>query len=146
MANRAPEFWLRELARAGLSSNAQREPVASLAHTVECRARYFPSPPLPYLARAKQFLMSTFFPQKGPLLIPLDPAFPPGRLPRSQAWQIAYWELFHMEGATRPANELHIILSDVINMMARYDSPLSVPPRWLSELFGVLGRAVALKM
>ena len=90
MVNREPEFWLRELARAGLSTNDQRELLASLTQTVECRARYFPAAPYPYLDRVKQLLMSTFFPQKGPLLITLDPAFPPERLSRIQAWQIAY--------------------------------------------------------
>ena len=90
MVNREPDFWLRELARAGLSTNDQRELLASLAHTVERRACYFPYSPYPYLDRVKQLLMSTFFPQKGPLLIALDPAFPPERLSRIQAWQIAY--------------------------------------------------------
>ena len=142
MVNREPGFWLRESARAGLPTNDQRELLASLAHTVECRARYFPSAPLPYLARVKQLLMSTFFPQKGPILITLDPAFPPERLSRSQAWQIAHWELSHLEGAPRPVTELHIILSDVIGMMARNDFPLTVPPRWLSELFDAPGRVV----
>ena len=31
-------------------------------------------------------------------------------------------------------------------MMARNEFPLTVPPRWLSELFEVLGRAASLKM
>ena len=143
MVNREPEFWLRELARAGLSTNDQRDLLASLAHTVERRARYFPSELYPYLARVKQLLMSTFFPQKGPLLITLGPDFPPECLSRKEAWQIAHWELPHLEGAIRPMNELHIVLSDVISMMDRNDFPLSAPPRWLSELFDVLGRAVA---
>ena len=90
--------------------------------------------------------MSAFFPQKGPLLITLDPSLPPERLSRSQAWQIAHLELSLFDGASRPVNELHIVLSDVIEMMARNEFPLTVPPRWLSELFEVLGRAVALKM
>ena len=106
MVNREPGFWLRESARAGLPTNDQRELLASLAHTVGCRARYFPSAPLPYLARVKQLLMSTFFPQKGPILITLDPAFPPERLSRSQAWQIAHWELSHLEGASRPVRPI----------------------------------------
>ena len=104
MSNREPEFWLRELARAGLSTKYQKELLASLTHTVECRARYFPSPPLPYLARVEQLLTSAFFPQKGPLLIDVDPLFPPERLSRSQSWQIVYWELPHLDGASRPAN------------------------------------------
>ena len=88
MTTRGQDFWLRELNRAGLSNDDQKELLASLAHTVERRARYFPSPPIPYLARVKQLLTSAFCPQKGPLLITVDPLFPPERLSRSQAWQI----------------------------------------------------------
>ena len=146
MTTRGQDFWLRELARAGLSNNDQRELLASLSHAAECRARYFPSPPIPYLARAKQLLMSAFFPQKGPHLVAVDPLFPPERLSRSQAWQIVYWELPHLDGASRPVNELHMIMSDVTSMMARNEFPLTVPPRWLSELFQVLERAAELKM
>ena len=110
-----------------------------------CSHRGVSGPLLPIHAFALPGSGEALFPQKGPLLITLDPAFPPERLYRSQASQIAYWELSHLEGATRPVNDLHIILSDVICMMARNDFPLTVPPRWLSELF-VLRRAVELKM
>ena len=79
-------------------------------------------------------------------MITLDPLFPPERLPRSQAWQIAHLELPLFDGASRPVNELHTVLSDVIEMMARNEFPLTVPPRWLSDLFEVLVRVVALKM
>ena len=146
MSNRELDFWLRELARAGLSTAAQRELLASLSNTVECRARYFPSPPRPYLARVKQFSTSAFFPRKGPLLIALDPSSPPVRLFRSQAWQIVHLEPSLFDGSSRPVNALRIVLSDVICMMTRNEFPLTVPPRWLSELFEVLGRVVALKM
>ena len=89
--------------------------------------------------------MSAFLPQKGPLLITADPQFPPERLSRSQAWQIVYWELPHLDGDPRPVNELRMITSDVISMMARNEFPFTVPPRWLSELFEALGRVVELK-
>ena len=101
--------------------------MASLAHTVERRARYFPSPPLPYLERVKQLSTSAFFPRKGPLLITVDPLCFPERLSRSQAWQIVFWELPHLDGASRPVNELHMLMSDVISMMARREFPLTVP-------------------
>ena len=123
MTTRGQDFWLRELARAGLPNDDQRELLASLAHTVERRTRYFPSPPIPYLASVKQLLTSAFFPQKGPLLITADPLFPPERLSRSQAWQIVYWELSHLDGASRPVNELRIITSDVISIIARNEFP-----------------------
>ena len=79
-------------------------------------------------------------------MITLDPSFPPERLSRSQAWQIAHLKLSLFDGASRPVNELHTALPDVIEMMARNEFPLTVPPRWLSELFGALGRVVALEM
>ena len=135
MTTRGQEFWLRELTQSGLSNDDQKELLAQLVHAVERRTRYFPSPDIPFLERVKQLLMSVFFPQKGPLLITVDPQFPPERLSRSQAWQIVYWELPHLDGASRPVNELHVITSDVISMMARNEFPLTVPPRRLSELF-----------
>ena len=137
---------LADLARAGLSTAAQRELLATLSNTFESCARYFPSSPRPYSARAKQFLMSAYCPRKGPLLITADPSFPPERLSRSQAWQIAHLELPLFDGSSRPVNELHIVLSDVVGAMVRNEFPLTVPPRWISELFEVLGRALALKM
>ena len=146
MSNRELDFWPRELSRAGLSTAAQRKLLASLSNTVECRARYFPSPPRPYLARVEQFLMSAFFPQQGSLLLAVDPSSTPERLTRCQAWQIVHLELPLLDGSSRPVNELHIVLSDVISMMARNEFPLTVPPRYLIELFGVLERVVALKM
>ena len=79
-------------------------------------------------------------------MITVDPSFPPERLSRSQAWQIVYLDLSLLDGATRLVNELHMIMSGVIGMMARNEFPLTVPPRWLSELLAVLGRAVELKM
>ena len=74
-------------------------------------------------------MMSAFLPQKGYLLITSDPSFPPERLSRSQAWQIAHLELPLLDDASRLVNELHIVLSDVIEMMARNEFPLTAPPR-----------------
>ena len=42
--------------------------------------------------------------------------------------------------------ELHTVISDVIAIMTRNEFPLTVPPRWLVELFSILERVVALKM
>ena len=42
--------------------------------------------------------------------------------------------------------DLHTVLSDVITIMTRNEFPLTVPPRYLVELFGVLERVVALRM
>ena len=74
MANRDPDFWLRELARNGLSSTDQKELLTILAKAAGDRAKYFPQAPTPYLNRVRQFLMAAFLPQKGPLLIATDQA------------------------------------------------------------------------
>ena len=77
MSNRDPDFWARELARMGLASEDQKEFLASLSNAVDTRARYFPADPLEYVDRVRKFLMHTFFPQMGPLLLSLDPKYPP---------------------------------------------------------------------
>ena len=134
---------MRELARMGLSPGDQKEFLASLSNAVDMRARYFPNDPREYVDRARRFLMHTFFPQMGPLLLSVDPMHPPERIPRNQCWQIAHLEL-SLLNETRPMDDLHMVLSDVITIMTRNEFPLTVPPRYLVELFGVLERVVAL--
>ena len=46
----------------------------------------------------------------------------------------------------RPLHDPHTMLVDVLRMMARNDFPLAIPPRRLAELFGMVNRAVSLKM
>ena len=137
---------MRELARTGLPPADQKELLASPSNAAETRARYFPSAPLPYLGRVRQFLMAAFFPQKGPLLLSVDRSSPPERLSRGQCWQIVRLELSLVDGTCRPADGLHTVISEVIGFMTRNEFPLTVPPRWLVELFSVLERAVALKI
>ena len=140
------DAWIRELSRAGLSASAQQELPATLATTIDCRARYFPDAPGPYLARVKDSSIPALLPQKGPLTITLDPPASPECIPRSRAWELVYLELSLLGVSRRPANELHIVLVDVIGMLARGEFPLTAPPRWLAELFGMLGRVASLKM
>ena len=104
------DVWLRELSRTGLSTAAQQELLAQLAPTIDCRARYFPDAPRAYLARAKDFLISAFLPQKGPLSITLDSPTSPERLSRCRAWELVYPELSFLGGSRRPVNELRIVL------------------------------------
>ena len=66
MSNRDPDFWLRELARNGLSSADQKELLITLSNAVENRERYFPNAPIPYLSRVRQFLVASFFRKKDP--------------------------------------------------------------------------------
>ena len=146
MSNRDPDFWMRELARMGLSPADQKEFLASLSNAVETRARYFPADPAAYVDRVRSFIMHTFLPQMGPLLLSVDPMYPPERISRSQCWQIAHLELSLLDGPSRPVDELHTAISDIVTIMARSEFPLTVPPRWLVELFGILERVVALKM
>ena len=68
MSNRDPDFWMRELARTGLSPEDQKEFLASLSNAVDMRARYFPADPSAYVDRVRRFLTHTFFPANGPLI------------------------------------------------------------------------------
>ena len=146
MSNRGPDFWMRELARTGLSPADQKELLASLSNAVETRERYFPADSPTYVDRARRFLLHTFFPQLGPLLLLLDPMYPPERISRGQCWQIAHLELSLLDGSRRPVADLHNVISEVITMITRNEFPLTIPPRWLVELFGALERVVAVKM
>ena len=136
MSNRDPVFWMRELARTGLPPADQKEFSASLSNAAETRARYFPAEPLPNLDRVRQFLMAAFFPQKGPSLLSVDRSSPPERLSRSQCWQIAHLELSLLDGPSRPVDELHTVIADIITSLVRSELPLSIPSRWLMVLLG----------
>ena len=140
------DVWIRELSRAGLSASAQQRLPATLATTIDCRARYFLDAPRPYLARVKDLLVSALLPQKGPLTITRDPPASPECIPRARAWELVRLELPLLGGSRRQVNELHIVLVDVVSMLARNEFPLTAPPRWLTELFEMLGRAAPLKM
>ena len=129
------DVWLRELSHTGLPPTAQQELLAQLAPTIDCRARYFPDAPGAYLARVKDLLISALLPQKGPLSLTLDSSSSPERMSRCSVWELVYLELSPLDGSRRPVDELHIFSTDVICMMARSEFPLTVPPRWLSELF-----------
>ena len=90
MSNRDTDFWMRELARMGLSPGDQKEFLASLSNAVDMRARYFPNDPREYVDRARRFLMHTFFPQMGPLFLSVGPMRSPERISRNQCWQIVF--------------------------------------------------------
>ena len=137
---------MRELARTGMSTKAQKDFLASLSNAVDARARYFPADPVIFVERARSFIMHTFLPQMGPLSLSVDPSYPPERISRSQCWQIAHLELSLLDGPSRPVDELHTAISDIVTILARSEFPLSIPSRWLMELFGLLERVVTLKM
>ena len=130
MSNRDSDFWMRELARMGLSPNAQKDFLASLSNAVDTRARYFPADPVVYVERVRSFIMHAFLPQMGPLLLSVDPSYPPERISRSQCWQIAHLELSLLDGPSRPVDELHTAISDIVTILTRNEFPLSIPPRW----------------
>ena len=140
------DVWLRELPRAGLSRSAPQELPARLAATIDCRARYFPDEPMAYLARVKDLLLSALLPQKGPYLLVSDPPAASERISRCRAWELVYLELSMLDGSRRPLRDLHMVLVGVICIVARNESPLTIPPRWLASLFEVLSRVVPLQM
>ena len=146
MSNRDSDFWMRELARTGMTTKAQKDFLASLSNAVDTRGRYFPAYPVIYVERVRRFIMHTFLPQMGPLLLSVDPSYPPERISRSQCWQIAHLELSLLDGPSRPVDELHTAISDIVTILTRNEFPLSIPSRWLMELFGILERVVTLKM
>ena len=93
----------------------------------------------------KELLLSTFPPQKGPIVTANAPGLPSEVFSRSKAWEVAYLELSMLDAKNRPLNDLHATLVDVICLMARNEFPLTVPPRWLAELFEMVNRVVSPK-
>ena len=87
------DFWIRELSRAGLPAPAQQELLRRLAWAIDCRTKYFPDPPLAYVERMKELLLSTSLPQRGPIVIEKAPNEASEGLSRSRAWELAYLEL-----------------------------------------------------
>ena len=87
------DFWVRELSRAGLPAPAQQELLQRLAWAIDCRTKYFPDSPLAYVGSMKELLLSTFLPQKGPIVIADAPGMASEVLSRSRAWELAYFEL-----------------------------------------------------
>ena len=146
MSIRNADFWLRELARSGMSPNAQKHFLATLSSTIDNRSRYFPADPVIFVERVRIFTMRAFLPQMGPLLLSVDPAYPPEKISRSQCWNLGLLELSLLDGPNRPVNELHTVIADIITTLVRSELPLSIPSRWLMDLFGVLERLALLKI
>ena len=88
--------WLRELSRAGLSTTERQELLQRLSQTIGCRTRYFPDSPLAYVERVKEFLLSAFLPQKGPLSIAGSPDEALATISRSRAWEFVYFRALHV--------------------------------------------------
>ena len=121
------DFWLRELSRAGSPASALQELLRRLASAIDRPAKYFPDSPLAYVERMREPILSTFLPQKGPIVIENAPNMASEVLSRSRAWELAYLELSMLGVERRPVHDLHMMIADVICMMARNDSPW--PPR-----------------
>ena len=123
------DVWLRELFRTGLSPTARQEMLARLANTIDRRAPYIPDAPMAHVARAKELLLSAFLPQVGPYIFVNAPPAASERISRSRAWELVYSELSMLDGSRIALHDLHIVLVDVICMIARNDFPLTIPPR-----------------
>ena len=134
------DFWLRELARTGLSASGQKELVTSLTKAVADREKYFPQVPFPYLRRVRQFLMAAFLPQKGRLFVAMHPESEQELLSRSQCWQLAHLELSLLYVKHRPVEGAHEAITEIIALLTSSDFSLTIPPRRLVELFSDLER------
>ena len=130
------DVWPRELPRTGLSAIQQQELLRRLAWAIGRRTRYFPDSPLAYVERVKEPLLSAFLPQKGPFVMANAPTEASEVISRSRLWELVYLELSFSFGARRPPHDLHIVLVDVICMLARNQFPLTTPPPagWRSYL------------
>ena len=146
MSSNDPEFWLRELARSGLSVSDQQELLTSLARAVADREKFFPSEPSPYLSRVRQLLLATFLPQFGPFCVTVNPDAEQEVLSRSQCWRLLHLEFTLLDARRRPAARVHDVITEVIGLLLASEFPLHIPPRWLVELFSDLSRVTTLRM
>ena len=146
MSFRNADSWLRELARSGLSPTAQKNFLATLSSTIDNRSRYFPADPVIFVERVRAFILHAFLPQKGPLLLSVDPDYPPEKISRSQCWNLVFLELSLLDGSNCPVDKLHTAIADIVITLVRCELPLSIPSRWLMDLFGVLERLALLKI
>ena len=140
------DVWLRELPRTGLPAPAQQELLQRLAWAIDRRTRYFPGPSLAFVERMKDLPLSAFLAQKSPLTIANAPDGASEIFPRSRDWELAFSGLSMLDAVCSPLRALHSMPVDIFCMMARGDFPLTIPPRWLGELFEMVNRAVSLKM
>ena len=98
------------------------------------------------MERVKECPLSAFLPQKGPLSIAGSPDEAPETISRSRAWELVYSELSTLDDARGPLRDLRNVPVEVSITVARNEFPLTIPPRWLGELFPMASRVVALKM
>ena len=140
------DFWLRELAKTGLSASGQKELLTSLTKAVADREHYFPSAPSPYLRRVRQLLMAAFLPHKGPLFVAKPSESEQELLSRCQCWQLLRLEFSLLDGKQRPIEGAHEAITELIGLLTSSEFPLSIPPRWLVELFSDLSRMASLRM
>ena len=76
----------------------------------------------------------------------MDPDYPPEKISRSQCWNLVFLELSLLDGPNCPVDELHTVIADIVTTLVRSELPLSIPSRWLMDLFGVLERLALLKI
>ena len=146
MSHLDQDFWLRELAKTGLTTSGQKELLTSLTKAVADREHYFPPAPSQYLRRIRQLLLAAFLPQQGPLFVakPSEPG--QELLSRCQCWQLLHLEFTLLDGKHRPIEGVHETITELIGLLTSSEFPLSIPPRWLVELFSDLTRMTSLRM
>ena len=106
----------------------------------------FPAAPEEYISRLKDFLLCAFLPQTGPLHLPLTEGAPPELISRPRAWEIATMELALLNCSQRPLDGVHAVVAEVVNAIIQNEFPLSVPPRWIAELFSLINHLAHLRM
>ena len=139
-------FWLRELAKTGLPAAGQKELLTSLTKAVGDREYIFPTEPSQYVRRIRQLLSAAFLPQQGPLFVakPSEPG--QELLSRCQCWELLHLEFSLLDGTHRPIEGVHEAITELIALLTSSEFPLSIPPRWLVELFSDLSRMASLRM
>ena len=146
MSNLDQSFWLRELAKTGLPASGQKAWLTSLTKAVGDREHLFPSDPNQYVRRVRQLLTAAFLPQHGPFLVagPVER----GRevLSRSQCWAAVHLEISLLDSTLRPIEGVHEAITELIALLTSSEFPLSIPPRWLVELFSDLAHMASLRM
>ena len=108
--------------------------------------KYFPLAQAPYLSRVRQLLMAAFLPQNGPLFVAMHPESEQELLSRSQCWQLLHLEFSLLDGKHRPVDGVHDAITEIIGLLTASEFPLTIPPRWLVELFSDLTRMTSLRM
>ena len=134
--------------QSGLAAEEQRDLLLQLVQDLDSRVGRFPDAPREKIARAAGLLFLVYLPQFGPLNFSQPQGQREG-IARGKARDLVSPELLHNSFRSdwqRPVGGIYDALIEVITTMAKNAFPLSAPPRWVAELFSILGDIVKLKL